>query len=825
MPPPPVSATIALLALLLPSLATALRGADALLVEDGQPRAQIVVAERPARMTKLAAQELQTYLRKISGATLPIVTQPKGTAPRILVGRSRFTEELHLATDGLGDGAFRMASGPDWLALLGPDEDYVPIEPWGHRRGREEARRANEEWDAITGDTFWNHCGQLYTRYHRDLDVWDYDDTGTLNAVHEFLRGLGVRWFAPGELGEVVPETATIPLPAVDRIVRPDFALRKFMFYTDHSGLGEKGIWMLRLGLNQGHTILGVTQPCHGIKFVLWREEMKKAHPEMYLTIGGKRDTTHHGVGVPDLLSPVLFEKHVRYARAMFDHFRQPALSIDLVDGYSGLVGDAPEWRAQLTPGRGWSGSMSDHAWGYLNRVALALLESHPDRVVCGLAYGSYKLPPEAIAQLSPNLAIIETRTRMMFWDEGERARHRDLREAWLAKLPSGRYFTWDSYSNARPDAAGHPVVFTRQIVQDLRQLKGVTMGEMIEIYDHPAGREDVLGYDPLALEHLHLYLTSRYWWDTNQDLDAVLADYCRAYYGPAAAEMRAFLYFCESNWMHMTQDGGKIGRAFDLLAAAQAAVGPQSAYGRRIARIARLMKPMHSLRQQLGRRRSTKLAYRVLLTENTGGKPMGEKPLDGKVQKEYWTNARAAELQRLAPDAPKPKAWTGFQIQREGDILHIGIVCGEPDMRGLRAATTAMDDRKLFAGDFVSVLLETPSRSYYEIAVNPAGAVFDADYGADGPGLGWTSGARVAVHRGDGRWSVEIRLPILGEGARLLDPSQGIDGAPPRELFPWYFNVCRQRVRGADVERTAYSPTGTDEFRVPERFAKLWGR
>ena len=30
--------------------------------------------------------------------------------------------------------AFRMASGPDWLALLGPDEDYVPIEPWGRIR-------------------------------------------------------------------------------------------------------------------------------------------------------------------------------------------------------------------------------------------------------------------------------------------------------------------------------------------------------------------------------------------------------------------------------------------------------------------------------------------------------------------------------------------------------------------------------------------------------------------------------------------------------------------------------------------------------------------
>jgi hypothetical protein len=80
-------------------------------------------------------------------------------------------------------------------------------------------------------------------------------------------------------------------------------------------------------------------------------------------------------------------------------------------------------------------------------------------------------------------------------------------------------------------------------------------------------------------------------------------------------------------------------------------------------------------------------------------------------------------------------------------------------------------------------------------------------------------------VHRGEREWSAEIRLPIAGEGACVLDPRKGIDGAQPKDLFPWYFNVCRQRVRGADIERTAYSATGKDDFRVTEKFAKLWGK
>ena len=55
-------------ALLLLAPLAALHAADTFLVENGQPRAEIIIAEKPARMTKLAAKELQTYLEKICGA-------------------------------------------------------------------------------------------------------------------------------------------------------------------------------------------------------------------------------------------------------------------------------------------------------------------------------------------------------------------------------------------------------------------------------------------------------------------------------------------------------------------------------------------------------------------------------------------------------------------------------------------------------------------------------------------------------------------------------------------------------------------------------------
>lgn len=812
---------IALLLTVLPVL----HAADTFLIENGQPRAEIIIAEKPARMTKLAAKELQTYLEKISGAKLEVRTAPTAGKAHIFLGKSAHTEALKLATNGLENGAFRMASGADWLALVGPDEDFVPIEPWGRMRSTAEQARVNGEFDKITGDTFWNSFSGLYMRYHQKLDVWDYDDAGTLNAVYAFLRGLGVRWFAPGELGEVVPRQATIVLPGVNKTVKPDFGMRRFMFYTDHTGIGDKAIWTLRLGLNQGHKIGGITQICHGMKFVLMRDEMKRAHPEMYLLTGGKRDTTTKGAGYPDLNSPLFFEQQLKYSRVMFDHFREPMISIDLVDGYGGLTSDDPKWRAQLTPERGWAGTMSDQVWGYINRVALELYKSHPDRLVSGLAYSAYKTPPAKLDKLSPNLVLIETRQRQSFWDEGKRSEHRTLREAWMKKLTSGKYLTWDYTINARSEQAGRPVIYTQQIARDLRELKGHTLGEMIEIYDHPAGKEASFGYDPFALEHLNLYVTARLWWDAEQNLDALLADYFASYYGPAAKPMQTFAEFSEANWMHMGQDGAKIGEAFTLLTAAQAAADPQSPPGRRIQKIADLMKPLRTLEQQLSRKHDTTLDYRVLETHQTGGKPLREKAFDGQVLKDYWTDVRSVQLVKLTPEAPQPKTSTKFQIQREGSILHLGIVCQEPDMPGINIATTTPDDPRLLAGDHITLLIETASNSYYEIAINPAGTVLEIDHGKDGKGVKWTSGAQFAVHRGDKEWSLEMRLPITGEGSRMIDPLKGIDGAMPKDLFPWHVNVCRQRVRGSSIERTAFSATGKDDFYVPEKFAKLWGK
>lgn len=112
-----------LLVALLLGASSALVAAEPLIVDNGKPPAEIVIAERPARTVRLAATDLQMYVQKISGARLPIVTVPSDALPnntrpsekivKLFVGRNSYTDRLGITADGLKFGDYRLVSGND----------------------------------------------------------------------------------------------------------------------------------------------------------------------------------------------------------------------------------------------------------------------------------------------------------------------------------------------------------------------------------------------------------------------------------------------------------------------------------------------------------------------------------------------------------------------------------------------------------------------------------------------------------------------------------------------------------------------------------------
>ena len=93
------------------------------LTRDGRPVATIVLAKEPTAAAEFAAAELKYHIRKITGATLPVVTdETPVTGSRILVGESAATRALGLRSESFKPLERLVCFSGTTLILMGRDE-------------------------------------------------------------------------------------------------------------------------------------------------------------------------------------------------------------------------------------------------------------------------------------------------------------------------------------------------------------------------------------------------------------------------------------------------------------------------------------------------------------------------------------------------------------------------------------------------------------------------------------------------------------------------------------------------------------------------------
>jgi len=227
--------------------APALAAKTFLLTHEGRAAATIVIAAAPSENARAAASELQRYVRRISGADLPLVKDDQSpSGPLILVGPSRFTDEM---------SDLEIPSG------LSPQlrEEGFLIYCRGQRL-------------VLAG----NDAGPYY---------------GTRYAVAELLHRLGVRWFVPGEFGEVLPQARTLTVPEMEARQHPDFPMRNY--WQHHRGkMGDLDTeWKIHHKMNpRMHEWFGVPGDSSIRNYVPGKDEFKQ-HPDWFaLQRDGKRD-------------------------------------------------------------------------------------------------------------------------------------------------------------------------------------------------------------------------------------------------------------------------------------------------------------------------------------------------------------------------------------------------------------------------------------------------------------------------------------------------------------------------------------------------------
>ncbi len=229
------------------------------LVKDGTPACSIVIAEKPSEGAKIAARELQTYVEKISGAKLPVYSdadQKAHEGRKILVGRSRLTDGIpgvkipEGITPALREEGYAILCTRDTLVLLGNDATVpknVVDSPSPHA------------WDTIGTSMYF----------------------GTRYAVYDLLNRLGVRWFTPGEYGEVVPKSSTLEIGEMSVNEKPDLPVRYHGAGGTDDMTVEREIWLIRNRMNpRSAEWFGI--PADSSLFRYLPKPMIKDHPEWF---------------------------------------------------------------------------------------------------------------------------------------------------------------------------------------------------------------------------------------------------------------------------------------------------------------------------------------------------------------------------------------------------------------------------------------------------------------------------------------------------------------------------------------------------------------
>ena len=259
--------------------------------------------------------------------------------------------------------------------------------------------------------------------------------------------------------------------------VKPDFPYRNLGDYAPSFRGGNRDgmLYKLRCGFD---ATLGIPGP-HGMNNVNGREEFRKAHPEYFaLRRDGQRATGTASAKYNDyyacLSSPEFFDYTVKYARTVFDIYPDlKYLSLWPNDGfYIGSMCQCDLCQGKSTLERGPDGHMSDYVWDFINRVAIELYKTHPDRKVqCG-SYGAYKLPPLKIAKFSPNVMVCIVQPRYGFNNPETHAKSLEIRKGWLDKLAPGNLQIYCHYL----DSGAHlPSYYPHVIAEDLHSLKGLS--------------------------------------------------------------------------------------------------------------------------------------------------------------------------------------------------------------------------------------------------------------------------------------------------------------------------------------------------------------
>lgn len=423
-----------------------------ILVENGEPRFVIVVADESSDIVLHSAEELNLWVKKISGIRLPIVkaSQWDGETPYIAIGESILTVKNGWDREPFDQEEARVFIEKEKIGLLGNDRSpFIDI-----------------QWQ------------------------------GTYYAVNEFVRkSLGVRWIWPTESGEVYERRSTISVAEERWNWKPQLRLVRSLnlsgwlvsnksilnYYSKEFNMDLSVIpdWLTkRDALSAGHYSwskrkrLGIVSDVRfGHAFGNWWERFGDDHPDWFAK-PPMGITQYGGKGVKlNISNPDVHEQIILDWRALWELDSAANRYLRASPNDSRGFDTRPETRAwdasdmqRFSDKEIFNGSepiLSDRYVKLWNILARKIRDISPEAQLSTYAYRNYRQPPLGNERLEDNIVISYVGGEGYYPDEPH------IRQEWQQWAEKGARMVW------RPNLfhAGHgtPYLYSKSLFGDMK--------------------------------------------------------------------------------------------------------------------------------------------------------------------------------------------------------------------------------------------------------------------------------------------------------------------------------------------------------------------
>jgi hypothetical protein len=370
------------------------------------------------------------------------------------------------------------------------------------------------------------------------LHIYGTTPRGTRQAVFDFLEhDAGCRWWSWNE--EDVPQNPDLALPAARRVVKAAFLqtdIRNGEAYEEKTGFASK-IKSKSTDVQTRSHAMHAQLSAHG-----------KQHPDIYpfsKKLGKRqRNEIHHCYTAPGLAEALAAAMEADLKTwPDFEHTVYMSCMGDTYGGYCECerclaVYEEEAWtRPDGRVAPGYSGTLLR----LINATADILAAKHPGIRVGTSAYMTLQAPPgRTKPRDNVHIRIPHLRHCIIHGVDECRKNNRyfeDLRR-WLELAP-GRVYIWDYTVNFGENFCS-PTPTTKSIARNIGLYHDLGCAGMTL-----QGNYVSMGSDLAVLKN-HVY--RRLLWDPTLDVDAVIAEFCTGYYGPAAEPMLRYVNLLEDH-------------------------------------------------------------------------------------------------------------------------------------------------------------------------------------------------------------------------------------------------------------------------------------